>query len=77
MKILLWVYSSLPGGPTWLPRMYAISLGQLEHGVCYEHSWLQATGQWKRESERLGEWPYAAGSKVRLFLLAGHRIMKV
>jgi len=58
------------GGGAGLHYHYG-TLGQLEHGVCYARSWLQATGQWKRESRGLGAWPYAAGSKVRLIVLAG------
>lgn len=63
------------GGGAGLHYHYG-TLGQLEHGVCYARSWLQATGQWQRESRSLKEWPYAAGSKVRLFVLAGHRNME-
>ncbi|MFM7166318.1 MAG: sialate O-acetylesterase [Planctomycetaceae bacterium] len=63
------------GGGAGLHYHYG-TLGQLEHGVCYARSWLQATGQWKRESRGLGAWPYAAGSKVRLIVLAGHRNME-
>jgi hypothetical protein len=63
------------GGGAGLHYHYG-TLGQLEHGLCYARAWLQATGQWQRESRPLSEWPYAAGSKVRLFVLAGHRNME-
>ena len=63
------------GGGAGLHYHYG-TLGQLEHGVCYARAWLQATGQWQRESRRLQQWPYAAGSKVRLFVMAGHRNME-
>ena len=63
------------GGGVGLHYHYG-TLGQLEHGVCYARSWLQATGQWKPASRRLVVWPYEKGSKIRLFVLAGHRNME-
>jgi len=52
------------------------TLGQLEHGVNYAEAYLRTIGKAKEESRELGKWPYEKGSKVKLFILAGHRNME-
>lgn len=52
------------------------TLGQLEHGINYADAYLRNIGRWKSEVRRLENWPYAAGSTVKLFILAGHRNME-
>jgi hypothetical protein len=52
------------------------TLGQLEHGENYADAYLRTIGK-KPHSERpLKVWPYAKGSPVKLFILAGHRNME-
>ena len=63
------------GGGAGLHYHYG-TLGQLEHGANYAQAYLQAIGQWKAKARTLTEWPYPAGSRVRLFVLAGHRNME-
>lgn len=52
------------------------TLGQLEHGANYAQAYLQAIGKWKPANRPLKKWPYAKGTPVKLFLLAGHRNME-
>ncbi len=52
------------------------TIGQLEHGVNYADAYLRNVGQLKSESRPLQSWPYAPGSTVKLFVLAGHRNME-
>lgn len=52
------------------------TLGQLEHGVNYANAYLRNIGKRKLESRTLDRWPYPPGSKVKLFVLAGHRNME-
>ncbi len=52
------------------------TLGQLEHGVNYAHAYLSAIGRAPPSARPLEEWPYAKGSAVKLFVLAGHRNME-
>lgn len=63
------------GGGTGLHYHYG-TLGQLEHGVNYAQAYLKAIGQWSPKPRPLTTWPYAKGSRVRLFVLAGHRNME-
>ena len=63
------------GGGTGLHYHYG-TLGQLEHGVNYAEAYLKSIGQWKPKTRDLKTWPYAAGSRVKLFVLAGHRNME-
>lgn len=63
------------GGGAGLHYHYG-TLGQLEHGVNYAEAYLKSIGQWKPKTRELKTWPYAAGSRVRLFVLAGHRNME-
>lgn len=63
------------GGGTGLHYHYG-TLGQLEHGVNYAQAYLKAIGQWTPKARPLSSWPYEKGSKVRLFILAGHRNME-
>ena len=52
------------------------TLGQLEHGVNYADAYLQTIGKGKTVARSLKKWPYQKGSKVKLFVLAGHRNME-
>ena len=52
------------------------TLGQLEHGVNYAKAYLRSIGKEKEESAKLSNWPYPKGSKVKLFVFAGHRNME-
>ncbi len=52
------------------------TLGQLEHGVNYADAYLHNIGQAKKVERPLKVWPYAQGSLVKLFVLAGHRNME-
>jgi hypothetical protein len=63
------------GGGVGLHYHYG-TLGQLEHGVNYADAYLRNIGQWKPEGRPLPNWPYAQGSTVKLFVLAGHRNME-
>ncbi len=62
------------GGGEGLHYHYG-TLGQLEHGVNYADAYLRTIG--RKPAERpLKAWPYAKGSAVKLFILAGHRNME-
>ena len=62
------------GGGEGLHYHYG-TLGQLEHGENYAAAYLRTIG--KKPAERpLKVWPYAKGSAVKLFVLAGHRNME-
>jgi hypothetical protein len=63
------------GGGTGLHYHYG-TLGQLEHGVNYAEAYLKSIGQWKPKTRQLNSWPYAARSRVKLFVMAGHRNME-
>ncbi|MCA8975124.1 MAG: hypothetical protein KDC98_10400 [Planctomycetes bacterium] len=63
------------GGGVGLHYHYG-TLGQLEHGVNYAHAYLRNIGALPERSRPLPRWPYAKGSRVRLFVLAGHRNME-
>jgi hypothetical protein len=63
------------GGGVGLHYHYG-TLGQLEHGVNYATAYLQTIGKGVKKSRRLTTWPYEAGSRVKLFILAGHRNME-
>ncbi len=63
------------GGGVGLHYHYG-TLGQLEQGVNYANAYLKNIGQAKQIARRLGRWPYDSGSKVNLFVLAGHRNME-
>lgn len=63
------------GGGAGLHYHYG-TLGQLEHGVNYAEAYLKSIGEWKPKPRVLPVWPYAAGSRVKLFVLAGHRNME-
>ena len=52
------------------------TLGQLEHGVNYADAYLKSIGKLSEAKRPLDEWPYKEGSKVNLFILAGHRNME-
>lgn len=52
------------------------TLGQLEHGVNYTNAYLRTIGKQPDTNRPLKTWPYAKGSKVKLFILAGHRNME-
>lgn len=63
------------GGGVGLHYHYG-TLGQLEQGVNYAHAYLRTIGKEPRVARPLANWPYAKGSKVKLFVLAGHRNME-
>jgi hypothetical protein len=63
------------GGGVGLHYHYG-TLGQLEHGVNYADAYLRTLGKETVPARPLHVWPYAEGSRVRLFILAGHRNME-
>jgi len=63
------------GGGAGLHYHYG-TLGQLEHGVNYADAYLRRIGKLPSTERPLKTWPYAKGSPVKLFILAGHRNME-
>ena len=63
------------GGGEGLHYHYG-TLGQLEHGVNYADAYLRTIGKKQASARPLKVWPYAKGSTVKLFILAGHRNME-
>ncbi len=63
------------GGGEGLHYHYG-TLGQLEHGVNYADAYLRTIGKQPAIARLLKVWPYAKGSPVKLFILAGHRNME-
>lgn len=63
------------GGDLGLHYHYG-TLGQLEHGVNYADAYLRTLGKQPSAERPLKAWPYAKGSPVKLFILAGHRNME-
>jgi hypothetical protein len=63
------------GGGAGLHYHYG-TLGQLEHGVNYADAYLRTIGKKPAGDRPLKVWPYAKGSAVKLFVLAGHRNME-
>lgn len=63
------------GGGAGLHYHYG-TLGQLEHGVNYAEAYLRTIGKPPATDRPLEVWPYARGSTVKLFVLAGHRNME-
>lgn len=63
------------GGGVGLHYHYG-TLGQLEHGIEYADAYLESIGQGDPPRASLEKWPYATGSPVKLFVLAGHRNME-
>ncbi len=63
------------GGGEGLHYHYG-TLGQLEHGVNYADAYLRTIGKQPVTARPLKVWPYAKGSPVKLFILAGHRNME-
>ena len=63
------------GGGVGLHYHYG-TLGQLEHGENYADAYLETIGHAPESNHNLQSWPYQKGSKVRLFVLAGHRNME-
>ena len=63
------------GGGEGLHYHYG-ALGQLEHGVNYADAYLRTIGKKPATDRPLKTWPYAKGSAVKLFILAGHRNME-
>ena len=63
------------GGGVGLHYHYG-TLGQLEHGENYADAYLRTIGKANKVPRQLKRWPYAEGSKVKLFILAGHRNME-
>ena len=52
------------------------TLGQLQHGVNHADAYLRTIGKNPETARPLKTWPYAKGSPVKLFVLAGHRNME-
>lgn len=63
------------GGEEGLHYHYG-TLGQLEHGVNYATAYLRTIGKEMITERSLDNWPYAKGTPVKLFILAGHRNME-
>ena len=63
------------GNETGLHYHYG-TLGQLEHGANYADAYLRTIGKLPDADRALKVWPYAKGSKAKLFILAGHRNME-
>lgn len=63
------------GGNEGLHYHYG-TLGQLQHGVNYADAYLRTIGKSLPPSQSLAAWPYAKGTLVKLFILAGHRNME-
>ena len=63
------------GGGAGLHYHYG-TLGQLEHGVNYADAYLRTIGKLPATDRPLEVWPYATGSTIKLFVLAGHRNME-
>ncbi|YCM44210.1 sialate O-acetylesterase [Verrucomicrobiaceae bacterium 227] len=63
------------GGGVGLHYHYG-TLGQLEHGENYADAYLRTIAKLPKKSRPLETWPYEKGSKVKLFILAGHRNME-
>ncbi len=63
------------GGDEGLHYHYG-TLGQLQHGVNYANAYLRTIGKEPSNNRPLEVWPYAPGSPVKLFVLAGHRNME-
>ena len=63
------------GGETGLHYHYG-TLGQLQHGIGYADAYLTHLGEAPERTRVLKRWPYKEGSKVTLFVLAGHRNME-
>jgi hypothetical protein len=52
------------------------TLGQLQHGENYATAYLRMIGLKLDQPRPFKKWPYKKGSKVKLFVLAGHRNME-
>jgi len=63
------------GGGEGLHYHYG-TLGQLEHGLNYAEAYLRTVGKKPATSRPLQVWPFTKGSRVKLFILAGHRNME-
>jgi hypothetical protein len=63
------------GGGVGLHYHYG-TLGQLEHGVNYADAYLRSIGKARTVARQLPNWPNKPGSKIKLFILAGHRNME-
>ena len=63
------------GGGVGLHYHYG-TLGQLEHGINYADAYLRTIGKHDASPRPLPQWPYEPESKVKLFVLAGHRNME-
>lgn len=63
------------GGGAGLHYHYG-TLGQLEHGENYADAYLRSIGKLESTPRPLKTWPYKKGSKVKLFVIAGHRNME-
>ena len=60
------------GHPVGLHYHYG-TLGQLQHGECYADAYLTNVAALPVKERPLRRWPYKEGSRVKLFVVAGHR----
>ena len=63
------------GNPVGLHYHYG-TLGQLGHGSSYADAYLRNIDRLPQETSKLASWPYPPNSRIRLFVLAGHRNMQ-
>lgn len=63
------------GGGVGLHYHYG-TLGQLQHGENYADAYLRTIDKLPAKPRPLKTWPYKKGSKVKLYILAGHRNME-
>ncbi len=63
------------GGGVGLHYHYG-TLGQLEHGVNYADAYLNSIGLQQTKNRPLKSWPYQKKSRIKLFVLVGHRNME-
>jgi carbohydrate esterase-like sialic acid-specific acetylesterase len=63
------------GGENGLHYHYG-TLGQLQHGMSYAEAYLKSIDKLREIPRKFRAWPYRKGSRVRLFVFAGHRNME-
>lgn len=63
------------GGGVGLHYHYG-TLGQLEHGENYADAYLRTIKKQSMKQRKLTKWPYPNKSRIKLFVLAGHRNME-
>ena len=63
------------GRPVGLHYHYG-TLGQLQHGENYADAYLRTIGKGRQNPRPMKNWPYRKNSKIKLFVMAGHRNME-